>query len=496
MNGMLLALPVALPLVAAGLLVLLPGGRLLHRTVGLAASAAVLVLALLLVAETSDGAVVSQDIGAWPPGVAIVFVADQFSALMLAVTALLVVVCLCFAGATGDDSHRLFTPLALAMTAGVYGAYLTADLFNLFVFVEVMLAPSYALLVLAGSRRRVAAGRIYLTVSLLASTIFLVGVGLVYGITGTVNLGDLAGQGRESAAVALAGAVILVAMATKAALVPVHSWLPRVYPHATPAVTALFSGLLTKVGVYVIYRIYAVVYEGDPRYGVAIMALAVLSMVVGALGAVGEKTIRTILVFSMVTHIGFMMLGPALSTAVGLAAAIFYLLQYVLAKAALLICAGAVEVTFGTGRLTRLGGLVGSAPLLALVFMVGALSLAGIPPLSGFVAKLFLVRAAVEEAQYVIAGLVVAVGLLTLLAMTKVWNGAFWGHDGEATWTDDSDLPATTKRVRGTLVAPALVLAAFSVVFGIGAQPLLAAAETAAAGLVDTTAYVEAVLQR
>src|SRR5690606_25161415 len=158
-------------------------------------------------------------------------------------------------------------------TAGVYGAYLTADLFNLFVFFEVMLAPSYVLMVLAGRRRQVAAGRIYLTVSLLASTIFLTGLALIYGLTGTVNLGELAGLGRLGP-VAVAVGVVLVAMAAKAAVVPLHAWLPRVYPHASPAVAALFSGLLTKVGVYAIFRIYAVVYDGDPRLSWPITAVA------------------------------------------------------------------------------------------------------------------------------------------------------------------------------------------------------------------------------
>lgn len=492
-----LALPVAAPLLAAGLLVLLPNRPALSRAVAMAVSAAVLLLGALLLVETHDGTVLSLQVGAWPRGVSIVFAADQLSALMLSVTALLVVACLGFASAVREDSHRLYAPLALTLSAGVYGAYLTADLFNLFVFIEVMLAPSYVLMVLAGGRRRVGAGRIYLTVSLLASTVYLAGIGLLYGVTGTVNLGDLAGLGRESGAVAAAGAVVLVAMATKAAVVPLHGWLPRAYNHASPAVTALFSGLLTKVGVYAIFRIYSVVYDGDPRYGALIAAIAALSMVVGALGSVGERAFRPVLVFSMVSHMGFMLVGPALFTRLGLAAAIFYLLQYVLGKAALLICAGTVEATYGTGRLDRLGGLVSRAPLLAVAFIVPALSLAGIPPLAGFVAKLALIRAALEAGQYVLGGLVISVGLLTMVAMTRIWTNAFWGHDGEITWADESEGGGTVAvRVRTSLVIPALVLGAFSVLLGIGAQPLLAAAGVAASGLLDPSAYVSAVTGR
>lgn len=493
MSG-LLALPVAAPLLAAGVLLAAPDRTWLRRTVGVGTHLGIAALGAVLLARTMSGDVLSQAVGAWPGGVSIVLAADPLSALLVLVTGGLVAVSLAYASAAGDDRNRLFTPLVLAMTAGVYGAYLTADLFNLFVFVEVMLAPSYALLVLAGGRKRVAAGRIYLTVSLLASTIFLAGVGLVYGVTGTVNLGQLAGAAGRSPAVAVAGAVVLVAMAVKAGVVPLHTWLPRVYPHATPAVAALFSGLLTKVGVYAIFRIYAVVYEGDPTYQWLLIALAVLTMAVGALGAVGENTFRAILVFGMVSHIGYMIVGPALFTELAMTAAIFYFVHHVLVKAGLLMCAGAVEITYGTGNLDRLGGLVSRAPYLAVVFFVGGASLAGVPPLSGFIAKLTVIRAAVDQQQWVTAAVAALAGLVTLTAMVKIWNNAFWGHDGAGGWDDLGGQLATVTRVRPALVTPAMVLVSFSLIFGLGAYPLLTAAQAAAAGLLDPSAYVSAVV--
>lgn len=493
MTAGVLALPVAIPLAAAGLLLVLPDRPWLRWTLAIGSQITVGALGGLLLARTMDGSVLGLAVGDWPAGVSIMLAADALSALLVLVTGGLVATCLVFAAATGDDRHRLFSPLALAMTAGVYGAYLTADLFNLFVFIEVMLAPSYVLLVLSDGRKRVAAGRIYLTVSLLASTAMLIGVGLVYGLTGTVNLGQLAGAARDSPAVAVAGAVVLIAMAVKAGLVPLHTWLPRVYPYATPAVTALLSGLLTKVGVYVIFRVYAVVYDGEPSYQWLIVTLAVLSMVIGALGSVGETTFRGVLVFGMVSHIGYMVVGPALFTQLALAAAIFYFVHHVLVKAALLMVAGAVETTYGTGTLDRLGGLVNRAPLLAVVFMVGGLSLAGVPPLSGFFAKLTIIQAAVEQGQWLITVVAAGAGFITLTAMVKIWNNVFWGHDGTGGWDDTGGRVVTGTRVRPALVAPALVLVSFSLIFGLGAQPLLTAAEAAAAGLVDNAAYVAAV---
>ncbi|MET0189011.1 MAG: monovalent cation/H+ antiporter subunit D family protein [Pseudonocardia sediminis] len=498
----LLVLPVAAPLVVAGFLLLFPRARTLHRVCGFAVAAVVLAVAGVLLAATADGSVVAQNLGGWPAGVSVVLAADALSSLMLAVTAVLVLACLAFAAAAGEDTDRLFVPLVLVLTTGVYGAYLTADLFNLFVFVEVMLLPSYALLAAGGGPARLAAARLYVTTNLLASTVFLAGLGLLYGTAGTVNLGQLAGTGAGSSAVAAATGVVLLAMAVKAAVVPLHGWLPRTYPHAPPAVTALFSGLLTKVGVYAIFRVYAVVYAGDPRWLWLIMAAALLTMVVGVLGAVGEKGLRPILVFHMASQIGYILLGLAVFTVAGLAAAIFFMVQYVLVKAALLICAGAVEHTYGTGELSLLGG-VARQPMLATAFALAALSLAGIPPLSGFVAKLALVSAAAGAGQYLAAAVAVVVSLFTLTSMLKVWNGVFWSDPPEPVEEPDRDRPepedtgrSTTRsrpRVRRALAAPALALSLLGVVLGVGAQPVLGVAGTAAAGLTDPSAYVAAV---
>jgi multicomponent Na+:H+ antiporter subunit D len=494
MNAGVLALPVAAPLLAAGVLLAVRDRQRWRRAVALGTHGGIAVLGAFLLLRTMDGAVLSLAVGAWPGGISIVLAADALSALLVLVTAVLVGLCLLFAFATGDDTHRLFSPLVMALTAGAYGAYLTADLFNLFVFIEVMLAPSYVLLVLTGGRKRVAAARVYLSVSLLASTVLLIGIGLVYGLTGTVNLGALAGAASRSPAVALAGAVPLVALAIKAGVVPLHGWLPRVYPHATPAVVALFSGLLTKVGVYAMFRVYAVMYDGESVYQWVFLVVAVASMLVGSIGSVGENTFRAILVFGMVSHIGYMMVGPALFTDLALAAAIFYLVHHVLVKAALLMCAGAVEITYGTGRLDRLDGLVNRSPLLAVIFMIGAMSLAGVPPLSGFVAKLTIIRAAITEEQWLVGAVAAAVGVVTIVAMVKIWNNAFWGQDSTGGGWDDTGQVVTLKRVRTSLLAPALVLVAFSIGFGIGAQPLLTVAEAAAAGLLDTSGYVAAVV--
>jgi len=492
----LVLLPLAVPLLAAAAALVVPSPRA-RCALALGATTTVLATAVSLVVATRDGAVVAAQVGGWPGGVAIAFAADALSALLLCTAALVVATCLAYAAASGSDAAPSFSPLVLILSAGAYGAFLTGDLFSFFVLVEVMLAPSYGLLLLGGAAA-LQATRLYLSVNLLASTVLLAGVGLVFGATGTVNLGALAGAGRESPAVAVGVGVIAVALAVKAAVVPLHGWLPRSYPYAPPVVTALFSALLTKVAVYGLYRVYAVVLDGDPRYRAPLLALAVLGMVLGVLGALGARTLRDVLCHHMVSQIGYLLLGLALFTPLALAAAVFFFVQYLVVKAALLLVAAALEDRGHSGRVSDPAAPPIAAPLLSVGFLVAALSLAGLPPLSGFVAKLQLARAAADAGEHVALAAIVAVGLLTLMSMLKLWNGVFWNpgpgaEPGPAPSGGSGTVP-TRLTVPTSVAAPVVVLAALSVLLGLGAEPLLQLAGTAAAGLLDPSDYVRAVL--
>ncbi|SIO86593.1 monovalent cation/H+ antiporter subunit D family protein [Nocardiopsis sp. JB363] len=501
----LLPLFVAVPLIGAGLLIVLPGPRWLRRVLLLAPSAAGMLGGGGLIWLTRDGVVFAHNVGLWQDGIAIPFVADVFSALMLWTTCLLALVCSMFAVATGDDRQSFFSPLVLVLTAGVSGALLTGDLFNMFVFIEVMLLPSYGLLAMLGALGRLKAGRIYVTVNLLTSTIFLAGVALVYAVAGTVHLGELAGAAEESPLVAAGMGVVILALAIKAAVVPVHGWLTRTYPATSPAITALFSGLHTKVAIYAIYRLYAVVFDGDSRFlWIGVVAFT-LTMIIGVMGAVGENTTRSILVFHMISQIGYILLGVALFTELGLMAGIFYLIHHMIVKASLFLSTGAIEHTHGTGALDRLGGIARRQPLIGLVFMGAALSLAGLPPFSGFVAKLSLVLATVEEQQWTVMAVMIAVSLITLMSMLKIWGGVFWGKEPPSpeegvpmiTGANGGSVQtATRSKIRTTLLLPGLVLTATTLCLGLGAEFLLDLSAQAAANLLDTSTYVEAVLGR
>ncbi|SHI59390.1 multicomponent Na+:H+ antiporter subunit D [Nocardiopsis flavescens] len=508
MNPVLLPLLVALPLTGAALLAVFTS-RTAVRLLLPATAALGLAGGLALLGATGGGGILVHQVGLWPAGVSIPLAADAFSALMVTTTALLVLVCSLFALATGEAERRYFAPLVLVLSAGVYGALLTGDLFNLFVFVEVMLLPSYGLMAIAGTLRGLRGGRTYVTVNLLTSTIFLAGVALVYGTAGTVQLGELAGAAQRSPAVAAAMGLVLLAMAVKSAVVPVHGWLVRTYTAPSPAVTALFSGLHTKVAIYAVYRLYAVVFEGQASLLWIGLVVFTATMAVGVLGAVGETTTRSILVFHMVSQIGYILLGVALFTELGLMAGIFYLVHHMVVKASLFLSTGAVEHVYGTGDLERLRGRARGEPLLALAFLGAALSLAGLPPFSGFVAKLTLVTAAFDAGRWTVAAVAIAVSLITLMSMLKIWGSVFWGRPPEPETETGAESGAGTgtaatatavrtapPRLRTALVLPAVALTAVTLCVGLGAEVLLDLSAQAAAHLLDTSTYVEAVTNR
>lgn len=533
----LLPLFVGAPLLLGGILFVVPSNHPLQPIVGMGSLLAVLAGSITVLIATSDGTVLAHQVSLWPQGIAIAFAADAFSALIMSAASIVAVVSFQYMLASGESRSPSIPALVLILIGGVAGALLTADLFNLFVFIEVMLLPSYGLLIFLSRREDMAASRLYAVVNLLASTLFLAGVGLIYAVQGTVNLAALAGAGDDPAT-AIATALCLAAVAVKAAVFPVHGWLSRAYSAASPAVAALFSALHTKVAVYVVYRISAVIFEGNSTWMTAILLVASLTLVVGAFAALGEKDIRPLLLFQMVSGIGFILVGVALFTPEGLTAGIVYMVHHMVVMGSLLLIASAIEHTYGSGRLARVAGLRTREHLVTGVFVIGALSLVGLPPFSGFVAKYALVLASADAGVLVVAGLLVVVSLVVLMAMMKVWAEMFNGKrhsDVEnlaaqerirtrkglydtATIDKEEIIEEVARAVehtepprgisgpegdphehRGTrvhfsLILPALVLAGFSVALGLGGEFLVQLAEQASAGLVDTSEYVKAVM--
>jgi multicomponent Na+:H+ antiporter subunit D len=435
-------------------------------------------------------------LGGWPAPVGIVLVADQLAALMLVVSAAVTLCVLLYSigegRADGDEGTpvAIYHPTYLVLTAGVTNAFLSGDLFNLFVGFEILLAASFVLLTLGGTEVRIRAGTTYVVVSLLSSMIFLSAIGLIYGATGTLNLAQLAERLDALPDNLRLGLqlILLLAFGIKAAVFPLSAWLPDSYPTAPAPVTAVFAGLLTKVGVYAIIRTETLLFPGG-RVADAMMVIALLTMVMGILGAVAQSDIKRLLSFTLVSHIGYMLFGVALTSAAGLAGAIFYVVHHITIQTTLFLATGLVERRAGSTNLDRLGGLARIAPLLGILFFVPALNLAGIPPFSGFLGKLGLLQAGVD-AGGVLAWVLVAGGtatsLLTLYATMKAWNLAFWRAPKLATPDAPAGLP-------WLMVGSTAALVAFSVGLTLVAGPLYQVSADAAENLRDRVPYVDAV---
>jgi multicomponent Na+:H+ antiporter subunit D len=485
--------------------------------IGIAATAALTVagVVLLLVVER-DGILVLQ-VGDWPAPFGITFVADLFGAILVVLAGVLGLAVAVYSAGAIDAGRQAFGyyPLLLVMLAGICGAFLTGDLFNLYVWFEVLLVASFVLMTLGGDRVQLEGGLKYVALNLVASAFFLVGLGVLYGLAGTVNMADLAVKLSDVEPHGLVTAVamlFLVAFGIKSAVVPLFFWLPASYHTPPVAVTAIFAGLLTKVGVYALVRVFTLVFVGDAHLVQQILLVAAgLTMTIGVLGAIAQMDVRRLLSFHIISQIGYLVMALGLFTVSAMAGLVYFLVHVSIAKSTLFLIGGAIHRLEGSYDLRRLGGLYPVRPLLAGLFLVAAMSLAGVPPFSGFVAKLALVQAGLAIDQGAIIAVALAVSLLTLYSMLKIWNEAFWkpapassawaaaapGDGPVAEVADTADASAIGQQGRPLgllLVGPIAALVLCSIALSIWAGPALDLVERAAVQLLDPAGYVAAVL--
>lgn len=493
----LIVLPLLVPLCTAIAILLVGTRRRVQRALGVLGAAAHLLVSVLLFLEVWRSGIGAVQIGSWPAPFGISFVADTLSTVMVLVSALMSLSVSIYALADVDPKRESFGYHALfqVLMMGVCGSFLTGDLFNLFVWFEAMLMASFVLLALGSERAQLEGALKYVTLNLIASALFLAAVGLTYGVAGTLNMADLAGQlGRveDQGFVLVLATLFLICFGLKAAVFPLFAWLPASYHTPPVSVSAIFAGLLTKVGVYALIRVFSLLFTQEPELTRnLLLAVASLTMITGVLGAAAQNEVRRILSFHIVSQIGYMVLGLALFTPLALAGSVFYLAHHIVVKTNLFLVAGVIRKLKGSANLKRIGGLYESHPALALVFLVPALSLAGIPPLSGFWAKLVLLQASLRAEEYLVAGVSLLVGLLTLYSMTKIWNEAFWKPQPEPASTPARPLE------RGELVAlalPVVTLAVVTVGIGLFGEVLMQVADRAATELLDTSHYVDAVM--
>ncbi|NNG18305.1 Na+/H+ antiporter subunit D [Naumannella sp. ID2617S] len=497
---LLVPLVVVLPLIGAGLTVVTGRHTHLQRAISGTVLAAVVAVSATLLWAADQRRTLMVRVGGWPVDEGIVLVVDRLSALMLVISTVVTFAVMLYSsgqGARSDDEHDggaplpIFHPTLLVLSAGVSTTFVSGDLFHLYVGFEMLLFASFVLLTLGGTAERVRAGTNYVIVNLLSSLVFLTAIGLTYAATGTVNLARLAlrlGDLPPSTTLLLQ-AMLALGFCIKAAVFPMSGWLPDSYPTAPAPVTAVFAGLLTKVGVYALIRTRTLLFP-DGRLDTLLLWAALLTMLVGILGAVAQDDIKRLLSFTLVSHIGYMLFGLSVGSVVGLSAAIFYVAHHITIQTTLFLVTGLVELRRGTTSLSKLGGLLSTAPVVSVLFFVPAMNLAGIPPLSGFIGKVGLLQAGVLRGDwlaYLLVGGSVLTSLLTLYAIARVWARAFWREPVAP--VDDRAGPLSVG-----VLAPTTLLVLFGIALTVFGGPLYAFADRAAASLLERTPYLVAVL--
>ncbi len=490
----MIVLPILLPL-AFGILALLAWkASALQKGIALVGTTAQAGISVWLLQVVRSGGIQQVAMGDWPAPFGIVLVVDLFSAIMVTLTAVVALVVALYSQAAIDERRirHGYYPLFFFLLMGVNGAFITGDLFNLYVWFEVMLMASFVMIALGGARPQIEGAVKYVILNLLASTLFLSAIGLLYNLVGTLNMADLAlrlPNIQAGGQVTLIAVLFLVAFGIKAAVFPLFFWLPASYHTPPVAITALFSGLLTKVGVYALFRVFTLLFVQDTEYThTLILLIAGFTMVTGVFGAAAQTDFRRLLSFHIISQIGYLLMGLGLYSPPALSAGIYFMVHVILAKTALFLVAGIVRQMEGSFDLKKLGGLYARKFGVAFLFLLPALSLAGLPPLSGFFAKLVLVVAGFELDRYLIVAVGLAVSLMTLYSMTKVWNEVFW-KDAKA-----APARSALKPVSAWMWVPTAGLVLLSVLVGLFAGPLLDLANQAAAQLADPSIYIQAVL--
>ncbi len=457
----------------------------------------VLLASWLVYLTAGKGEILQTSLGGWPAPFGISFFIDIFSALMIWISALLFFVVHFYSLSSPEAKHRYWAHTVCwnTLAAGVYGAFSTNDLFNLFVWFEVLLLSSYVLFVWSfvdenAEVKSKKAGRqgliTYLILNILGSSIFLFGMALLYSSTGTLNFADLMRLSAEdvSSAVWISGFCLAFAFAMKAGFFPLFNWLPASYPFGPISSVALFAGLLTKVGIYALIRFFSPDSPLSAEWVPPVMLVSAnLTMLLGVYGAATHQSLRKILSFHIVSQVGYMALGFAVGTTAALSATIFYLLHHMVVKTNLFLISGAVSKVRGTDELKDLGGVIKSNPWLAGAFAISAMSLAGLPPFSGFWAKFFILYSATDAGAYWGLGVGLFVGLFTIFSMLKIWNEAFLKPDPAQSKSASISIPWTYSLA-------ILVLTLWTVSLGVFPSALTWISDLAAVQLMDPANYL------
>ncbi|MEK4486842.1 Na+/H+ antiporter subunit D [Psychrobacillus sp. FSL H8-0484] len=489
----LLLFPVLIPFLFAAILLFFPKKVMAQRVVTIIGLLFALFSAIVLLLKVKTDGVQTLTLGSWAPPFGITMVSDMISALLVtsSLVIALFVVWYSFTSIGEAREKTFYYPAIMFMLTGVNGAFTTGDIFNMFVFFEVLLMSSYVLIVLGGEKVQLKESIKYILVNIVSSSLFVITVGYLYSVVGTLNMADISVKIAEigpSGIVTVIAVLFLIVFGIKGGIFPLFFWLPGSYAAPPVPVLALFGSLLTKVGVYAIMRTYTLFFTTDTGFThELLMIVSILTIIVGSIGALAYFDVKQIIIYNIVIAVGVILFGASIMNENGMMGSVFYLIHDILIKGALFLLIGIIISITGTSDLRKMGGLMKRYPVLAWSYLIAAFGLAGIPPLSGFVGKLLIVQGGFEDELLWQSIFILASSLIVLLSAIRIFIYAFWGEE-------KGEHLINAKKYRH-LLAPTITLVGLTVLFGIGAEYLVPFMTDATTVLLDPSVYVDAVFR-
>lgn len=487
----IIVFPMVLPLIIGVLLVFFPSYIKMQRIITIVTLIANSVISFIILQDILADGILSLHFGGWLPPFGISFVADSFASLLVLTTNLVSMLCVFYAFYTiGEAREKLyFYPFVLFLVAGVNGSFLTGDLFNLFVTFEVMLLASYALITLGGTRVQLRESIKYIAINVISSSLFLIAIAYLYGTLGSLNMAHLASLIQESGQTPILTVIsllFLIVFSLKSGLL-LYQWLPGSYSTLPTAIAALFGALLTKVGIYALFRTFTLLFYHEQEITHLIIGImAALTLIGGSIGAMAYTNIRQIVAYNVIITVGFILVGLAVMNERAIEGAVFYLMHDMVVKALLFLLAGTMIYLTKTEKMDEMSGLIRNYPALGWMFFIAVLSLTGIPPLSGFLGKVLLAQGAISGGFFVLLGLSIASGFIVLYSLLRIFMSCFWG---ETLISKDEEIPLARQ-----ILIPGAILVALTFALGLGAEGVAPYITDAAKTLTNPDIYIEAVL--
>ncbi len=491
--------PVLMHLFTAILLLFFWQKVFVQKVISIVGNSIAFILCLRLFEMTLTNGYLTLQLGGWQAPFGITFMADTLSAIMVLLTALVSLAVGIYSTSSLNISRIKFGYFFIFhfLVMGLLGAFLTGDIFNLYVWFEVVIISSFILLTVGGKKMQMEGAIKYVTMNMLASVIFLTAIGILYGITGTLNIADLAGkvaQVENKGLVTVTSLLFFVGFGIKSAVFPLYFWLPSAYHTPPSAIAAIFGGLLTKMGIYAMLRVFTVVFQPDHFTLTLFSVIAILTLITGALGTINKRSIRRILSYLIVCHIGYLIAGLGLNTELAFVAVIFYLIHDVIVKSNFFMISGIILKMRETVDITRLGSLLKDYPKFSFMVALVLFSLIGIPPLSGFWPKVLLFQETFKQENYVLLAALIVASFVTLFAVIRIWSEAFWKESPKPITEEIDHFASFPLSGKIALIAPVIGLTAVSLFIGLNANNVFKLAEKAAYEMKHPEIYINNVL--